>query len=201
MFSLLRSSVVALSIFVFSTVAGAETTTVPNKFTPGTPANAADVNANFLALANAITTLSARVDKLDGSIPATALTMVDLAGKYSIEVFGTVLKQNDADIHNSISTGVTQGTISLSIDGTVLFTPHSMTLTQTIFPTETTVRTPHLSHTANGSWSLSGGTLTIGVPDNFAPRNFSIASGGMILVSSSEGDGPGEMSIFLCVKK
>jgi hypothetical protein len=53
-------------------------TTVPHVFTPGTPARATEMNANFQAVVTAINNLSTRVGKLEGGA-----TDADVVGTYS----------------------------------------------------------------------------------------------------------------------
>jgi hypothetical protein len=54
-----------LGTILFSYIAGAQTLTIPNAFTAGTPAVAADVNANFDAVATAVNGLGGQTSTAD----------------------------------------------------------------------------------------------------------------------------------------
>jgi len=89
---------------------------VPNSFTAQTAARAAEVNANFTALANAVTTLEAKVATLEGKFAPP--TMASLAGTYDlIEHRVDVDVQTPGTSHAIASSGVS-GTIILAADGT-----------------------------------------------------------------------------------
>lgn len=58
---------------------------VPNTFTSGTPASAAQVNANFSALVSAINSVDSRLKSIEGS---QALSLQELVGNYNLMMFG-----------------------------------------------------------------------------------------------------------------
>ena len=99
------------------------TISIPNPIVAGTPANAAAVQGNFQALADAINVLSARVDKLDGTTPLTASDMV---GQYDISQFRTNINNNLTDTSlptwdnykQMIEFVAASGVMTLNADGT-----------------------------------------------------------------------------------
>lgn len=120
--NLIRSSIVALSLVVFSATAVAATT-VPFTFTAGTPATASEVNANFQALATAIDTLTTtnaalttQIAKLDGTTPVTA---ADMAGTYKVQIYNTQIG-SDTTTLSAITNKVYSivGTMTLLANGT-----------------------------------------------------------------------------------
>jgi len=159
---------------------------VPNTFTAGTPAKAADVNANFQALATAIDTLTARVDKLDGT---TAVTMADLAGTYVINGLQTEVFKDGGTPGGWIRNYTYQGTLTLAADGNLTL---SNTETGTLFKlgvsgdmipnisaSPPAVSSYSLPSNDSLTWSLSGGSLTM------LGATFAIVSGGRLLIQSS----------------
>lgn len=90
---------------------------VPNTFTDGTPAVAADVNANFSALADAINDLAGRVDALENDSGGAA---AGVPGVYRLvstqsEFFG----QNNQTVgYAEINAYVLQGQLEILSDGT-----------------------------------------------------------------------------------
>lgn len=78
----------AFSFFVLASVLalGAHAqVNVPNTFTSGSPASAAQVNANFHALASAINSIDSRLKSIEGS---QALSLQELVGTYNLMMFG-----------------------------------------------------------------------------------------------------------------
>lgn len=100
----------ALFLLALACASVSAQTKVPNTFLPGTPAKAADVNANFQALATAINALASRVDKLEGNI-----TQADLAGTYTVNGFQTEFNGGD---FGRVNNYVYLGTMTLAADGT-----------------------------------------------------------------------------------
>jgi len=194
--SFIRSSIFAFSLLVCSGVAGAATT-VPNIFTAGTPAKAADVNADFAALATAIDTLtanvktlsdfvntlpaavqsaridvqSARIDKLDGTTPITA---ADIVGVFQANTFRADVTQ---DQNQKSEFASVTGTVTINADGT-----------GTIVATEFVA--PFVC-----PFPLAYGTILTGCPDSRTPVTHPFApnvsgftwslSGGQLITSIS----------------
>lgn len=93
-------------------------TEVPNTFESGQPANAADVNANFTALATAIDNLATRVTTLESASGDSALTLEDLVGNtYCIAFFGNLAGIGET---NFARFGSYIGSGKLTISSTVL---------------------------------------------------------------------------------
>lgn len=186
--SLIRS-LAALTLVAFSALSLAATT-VPHTFTAGAPARAAEVNANFQALVTAIDTLSARVDKLDGTTP---LTMADLAGTYAIHAITTELKTDVATSSPAVAAYSTVGTLTFNANGTgttavtdngtrLLFTPEPFQFQSINLPFNQTF-----------AWSVSGNVL------NADGDLFLVVPGGRILVKSGV-PGAGTNHLVLLVR-
>lgn len=200
---LIRSSIVALYMTVFTTCAVAATT-VPNTFTAGTPAKAADVNANFQALATAIDTLSARVDKLDGTTP---VTMADLAGTYVINGLQMGSFKSVSTPQGWIDNYTYQGTLTLVADGN-----GTLSNTETgnrFFPSlnpgvspdyiasfNPTISSYTLPSNQGFTWSLSGGSITIPTLGG----SFTIVSGGRLLIKSTSDSTTGTSVLLLLTR-
>lgn len=87
---------------------------VPNTFTASTPAVASQVNANFAALVNAVTTLEQKVAALE----STTLTAADVAGTYKYLQFDTYIGSLAAKKTFAARSGVADGTFTFNVDGT-----------------------------------------------------------------------------------
>lgn len=126
-------------------------TTVPHTFAPGTAARAAEVNANFQALAIAIDSLAARVDKLEGGSVSDA----DVVGDYSVSNLQIGLAEVAAGI------GPVE---AISYEGTATFAAdHTFTFTFT--GKENDDDGPDAEEgTVTGTWSLADNDLTFLVP-------------------------------------
>jgi hypothetical protein len=184
----IRNAFVALSLTACSAVYAV--TTVPFTFTQGTPAKAAEVNADFQALATAIDTLSARVDKLDGT---TSVTMADLAGTYSVQAMYTELRANITG--SSYSNVSTQGTLTLAVNGTTTFTGIDQIKTLAGGITVTTSG-PYTDNTA--TWNLSNGKVQIAMCC-LLNGNYSIVSGARLLVGAVKNP-YGDNAIILMIR-
>ncbi len=136
-----------------STLAQAQTVTVPNTFSAGAPARAAEVNANFGALAGAINALSARVSKLEGQISAA-----DMVGTYALKGLQVELA-GGAGTH--VASYVYNGTLSLRADGTGTVGA-AQTGTQLNFATVpgTRISANLPSENTEFTWTLAGSILT-----------------------------------------
>ncbi|MEJ0037856.1 MAG: hypothetical protein WDO68_17575 [Gammaproteobacteria bacterium] len=122
-------------------------TTVPNTFTVGTPAKAAEVNADFQALATAIDALATRVGKLEGG----ATVDTDIVGTYKVSFL-------------QVGVGWTGGPATIeaiSYEATLMFAAdHTGTLAVTGHKNDHTG--PHLdSGTFTGTWSLANNDVTL----------------------------------------
>ena len=107
----MRSFILAAT-FSFTAIGGnvLAQASVPNTFVAGNPAKAAEVNANFQALVNAINSVSARVANLEGEI-----TSSDLVGTYALHQFQTELGGGSSERVEVYTGG---GTVTLAADGT-----------------------------------------------------------------------------------
>jgi len=153
-----------LALFSTATLAAS----VPNTFTAGTTASAAEVNANFAALVAAVTALEDKV---------SPTTMAALAGTY--DVFEVAIDvDNNSTNGNSIAGTATYGTVTLNANGTLQMNISNQYRELAIYaPTgagDQTVNTsvnffnsPTTSSGA-GTWSLAGGVVTIPGAGNFA---------------------------------
>jgi hypothetical protein len=122
-------------------------TTVPHTFAAGTAARAAEVNANFEALATAIDALAARVDKLEGG----AVTEADVVGSYSASNLQIGLDEV------AVGEG---GVEAISYEGTVTFAADH-TFSFTFVGNENDSDGPDTEEgTVTGTWSLSNNDLT-----------------------------------------
>ena len=85
---------------------------VPNTFAAGTPARAAEVNANFQALVTAMNSLSTRVSKLEGNIVSS-----DLVGTYTVNQFQTELGASSSTSAGRVAVYTGGGTVTFAVDG------------------------------------------------------------------------------------
>jgi hypothetical protein len=155
-------------------------TTVPHIFTAGTPARAADVNANFQALAAAIDALAARANKLEGG----AVTEADVVGTYRLSFL-----QIGID-HEAAGIGATE---AISYDGTWTFAAdHTFTSTFIGRRNDSTGPSPD-DGTIAGTWSLADNNLT-GTITGQTPMVFHCASGCRVIFGTTWGSssGPGD---------
>ena len=163
---------VTLAFVAYSTIAVAAPVTVPNTFTAGTPAKAADVNANFQALVTAINTLSARVDKLDGT---TAITAADVVGTYTmnglmVQVFkGPQAAGTPGVTYDTAGSGAVSGTVTINADGTGSVSPISINFSQMDMPEYDPMNPASVANVTSGittapgenfTWTLTGNTIT-----------------------------------------
>lgn len=94
-----------LAIFaLFFSVGASAQVTVPNTFSAGTAASAAQVNVNFAALVSAINATNDRLAKLEG----TGIVAADFAGTYRLSLLHTELNPNH------IANYVQRGTVTLN---------------------------------------------------------------------------------------
>lgn len=166
--------------------------TVPNTFTAGAPAKAAEVNANFQALASAINTLTARVAKLDGQAVAA-----DLVGTYAVNGIQTGLTPGTGGGH--VSAVTYQGTITLAANGTGTNAAQSTgsDLLLNIPLTTLTATTTAINNgpdTPSFTWSLSNNTVTA------LGANFTVVAGGRMLVRSTSNQANGGSVLLLLTR-
>lgn len=181
----MRSVLVALSMTVLCGVASAQTT-VPNTFTAGTAAKAAEVNANFQALATAINALATRVARLDG--PPTA---AGLAGTYAVNGIQTELVPGSGSGRVIVYTY--EGTATFAANGTGTFSlnskGHNLLFTSPLTTTRSAVNSS--TGATPFTWSLAGNTLTA------LDGAFSIVSGGQLLIRSTVNPADGTNVLLL----
>jgi hypothetical protein len=91
---------------------------VPNTFTSGQPAVAADVNANFTALVNAINDLAGRVETLEAAPGLTSGAPV--AGRYSLISTGTLFYQEGTYVE--LEDNLARARLEVNSDNTWLLT-------------------------------------------------------------------------------
>ncbi|ALT77992.1 hypothetical protein [Paucibacter sp. KCTC 42545] len=193
----MRKTFIALTLAAIATAASAQVT-VPNTFVAGAPAKAADVNANFQALATAINSLNTRVGKLEGG----PVTSSDLVGSYTINAIQTELGGAGINPGKFVSTYVAKGTISFSADGTgkikgYVETGHEVPLHDAAGPrTIHSVSVPEL----NFSWSYVNGVLSAKDSNGNVMINGSatVALGGklIIMTSSNPNDGTSVLQVW-----
>ena len=150
--------IVISSTVLWGGFAHAQTASVPNTFTAGTPISATEVNANFQALVDAINALG-----------TSGLTTASIIGTYKfkvLEVGGTAGFSNDATV--SFSTSEADVTIDGNGNFTVAGLRHNdveqhMTVISTVELKSTHVTESSLeSASANFTYTLStSGELTI----------------------------------------
>jgi len=160
---------------------------VPNTFSPGAPARAADVNANFSALVSAINAVGARVSKLEGQI-----TQADLAGTYSIQRFQTEMS---GDPGSHIAVYVAGGSVTLVADGTGSFVGPAETGTQM----NVQARTVGPFSGAGGNsgpitWSYSGGVV------NMLGGTLNVVAGGRLLIKVGSTSSDGSAHVMLLTR-
>lgn len=156
-----------------STTALATTVTVPHTFVAGAPAVAADVNANFTALVNAINDLETRLGKQEGG----ALTAADIAGTYkAVFVESGTMGQSSAGGSGSFgsTSGGSESTVVMNANGTFTFSgSNKQTTTTVICSTTGQVTRPicgdgvnsqnddNAADSGSGSWTLDSGGRSI----------------------------------------
>ena len=182
------SSFVALFLFTFSSIANAGTP-VPVIFSSGTPAKAADVNANFAALA-------ARLDKLEGT---TAVTMADLVGTYNR------INMHLINYNGSQTAATVISTLTLAADGTGTeigsnaVTTWSSTNWTTTAPSPTDTYTPI---NTTFTWTISGSTITFAGGAGGVAGTLNIAPGGKIFYRAlGDNSLPNNHALMFIVRK
>ncbi|GCL64252.1 hypothetical protein [Pseudaquabacterium pictum] len=180
------AAVAAISL----TLAGAASAqvTVPNTFVAGAPARAADVNANFQALATAINSLAARVAKTEGQLVAA-----DLAGSYTLSRFQT--EMGTGTNSGWVASYVSGGTLTLAANGSATLSGMTESGSQVDFPSGTRRALNRTDAPASFSWSLSGGKVVL--PDG---GSLSVADGGRLLISTSANTADGTTVLLLFVR-
>lgn len=156
----------------------AQTTTVPNTFTPGTPARAAEVNENFQTLATAINNLAARVTKLEGG----PTTDADVIGTYKASNLQIGLLQ--------VANVANQEVEAISYEGTITFAANH-TFSFTFAGKENDADGPDTDNgTVNGTWSLANNDVTASLAGEPA-NTLHCASGCRILFGTLYGASSG----------
>ena len=106
-----------LVLALFSALALAAS--VPYTFSAGSPAAAAEVNADFAALVSAVTTLEAKVAALEGA--AAALTVADVAGTYRYLTLANKSGADSAAFAINTSSSVEDASFTFDAGGTFSF--------------------------------------------------------------------------------
>ena len=94
----------------------AHAASVPNTFTAGSPARAADVNANFAALVTAVTTLENKVAALEAA--NGPLTTADVVGSYHLMGIRTKTGSKASDRRFKSGSAASEGTVTFAANGT-----------------------------------------------------------------------------------
>jgi hypothetical protein len=180
-----RSIIAVLSLLCFCSAASAQVS-VPYVFGAGTPARAAEINANFSALVTGINSLYSRVSKLEGQI-----TAADLVGSYTLNQFQTELG-GGASARVAVYTG--GGTITLASDSTGTISGNTEKGHQLNLPglSLTGLNRPQAADAF--SWSYGSGTATI------FGMNFSAVAGGRLLIGTSANVADGTNVILLLTR-
>jgi hypothetical protein len=163
-----------IPLALFSTFA--ISASVPYSFTSGAPAVAAEVNANFTALANAITALEAKVASLESG---GVLTVADVAGTYQfLSISSKTVGGDNTSLQFGGSSGSTKAEIVFSANGTfTLSGNHS----RSEFQAKTTqCNSPGTSATSNSGPSTSGGAGT-----HFHTYNYAACTAGGFVSSQN----------------
>jgi hypothetical protein len=184
----------ALAASLFSASAMAQVA-VPHTFAAGAPARAADVNANFQALATAINELNTRVSKLEGTF-----TAADVAGTYTVYSIETQVRGGTG--FAGVRAMAPFGTFTLAADGSVTGTwydlGYDLSLTN-VAGSMLGTRTQHSSQStlSSATWSLSGNILTLTDPEGQSTMTGVV--GGRIFVGRSLNPnvGGGELRIMV----
>lgn len=181
----MRNSVLSCLLAGACTFVSAQVT-LPNTFTAGSPARAAEVNANFQALTTALNGLTTRVAKLEGQITAN-----DLVGTYAVSQFQTELGGAPA-ARVAVYTG--GGSVTLAANGTGSLIGnvelgHQLNL---LGATLAAINRPQPPDAL--AWSYSGGTLNIdgGV--------FYVVAGGRLLIRSGTNPADGTNVLLLLTR-
>ena len=160
---------------------------VPNTLVAGAAAKAADVNANFQALATAINGLASRVAKAEGQLVAA-----DLAGTYTLSRL-----QSEIGV-GKVAHYVSGGTLTLAANGTGTLSGLTEVGTQVNFPVGTAGTQTAINRTDGVntlSWSYTGGRVVFA---DFG--SLSVADGGRLLISSSANTADGTSVMLLFVR-
>ena len=100
-------------VLVIVGVSAASSVSVPNTFTGGTPAVAAEVNANFSAVENAINDNDSRVTALEGALGG--LTASNLVRGFTDEDTGFI-----DDFDDNLMTAIHDTSVNAPVDGILL---------------------------------------------------------------------------------
>src|SRR4051812_7194615 len=172
---------VALGLVLLAGAAHAQTS-VPHSFSSGQPARAAEVNANFQALATAINNLTARVDRLEGA----AVTAANVAGTYQLFGLQTGIAPSGSGL---IETITYTGTVTLAGGGTYT---GSLTESANVLgvgnPPNLSSRSP--TDALAGSYSINSTRITLNTFGGSDPIDFYGAAGARILVAATSGVAP-----------
>ena len=181
----MRSPSVSLVLVAFCAAASAQVT-VPNAFTAGAPARAADVNANFQALVTAINSLGTRVSKLEGQIASA-----DLVGTYAINRFQSELGGGASE---RVAMYTAEGTATLAADGTGTATGNTELGHQLNLPGGTLSAINRPQAPGSFTWSFSGGRVTA------LGATFSVVAGGRLLIRTSVNPADGTNVLLLLTR-
>lgn len=184
---MIKTRLAVIAALAFSAnVFAAEGVSVPNTFTANTPASAAQVNANFTALVNAINSMSSslsslgtRVTTLEGSSPGAGTpTLSSLAGHYDLFMVGSGVGSSNSK-QMSASASAVKAHLVLAAAGTFTYSPSGKeTRVNTNLSTlacsgsnpvnnctgnagGVSVETEIQNEGGSGTWSVANGILTL----------------------------------------
>jgi hypothetical protein len=165
-------------------------TTVPHTFAAGSPAKAGEVNANFQALAAAINSLAARLDRAEGK-----LTAADIVGTYRFQ--GLQTEQGGPGPYVRVDT--TDGVVTFRSDGTgslqLSNVASQLSITGGQGTTVTGTRTLRsFNESDNFNWSITGSVIDL------SGLKFYAVDGGRLLVQTSTDTADGTGKVILLVR-
>jgi hypothetical protein len=188
----------ALFVAVLAPVA-AEAASVPNTFSANTAAKASEVNANFTALVNAVTTLEQKVAALENGQTASA----GIAGTYDLfEVFVDV-DQNNGENYGVAGATMT-GSITFNNNGSgsgsstesyrqLAISESNISVSgQTVKQTDVRLNENNNTESFSFTWTQSGNTVTV---DADVDQVFVRA--GNLLIGRLVGEGRNGLSILV----
>jgi len=183
----MRTQYLALAIAALTLVGphASAQVTVPNTFVAGAAARAADVNANFQALATAINGLAARVAKTEGQV-----VMADLVGTYALSRMQTEIGVG------RVANYISGGTLTMAANGTATLSGLTERGNQlNLVGTGSLITISRTDPAVNLTWSYTGGKVVF---DGVTP--LSVADGGRLLISTQSNTADGTAVLLLFVR-
>lgn len=174
-------------------------TAVPHTFTAGTAAKASEVNANFQSLATSIDALVSRLDILEGK--PSAFTVSALSGTYKLlNIYSGAEGGSSPIVHSSTQ----NGTLNLNSDLTFTLTAAEINSNTTLnLSTNTSSSSVTTNNdTINGTWSVSGKTITLTAAGGGVFGPYEIGAGNKLLINPVRSDSsPAYLGIDIFVRQ